>query len=52
MLPKDYLHQTKNVDLLKQLPFILHQSWLCSKSGIVNPAKFLIESKVAGVERL
>lgn len=49
---KDYLHQTQNVDLLQQFSFILHQSWLCTKSSVVDLAKFLVESQVASVECL
>ena len=44
MVPEDYLHQTQNIDLLKQFLFILHQCRLCTKSSIVNPTKLLVES--------
>jgi hypothetical protein len=44
IVPKDYLHQAQNIDLLKQLLFILHQCRLCTKSSIVDSAKLLIKN--------
>jgi hypothetical protein len=44
IVPKDYLHQTQNIDFLKKFLFILHQCRLCTKSSIVDFAEFLIKN--------